>query len=99
MQWEAFVLIMLALIIVSGYTSINAIVKAELFPVQIRALGVGFPYAVTVAIFGGTAEAVALWLKKTGHEPLFYWYVTACIFISLCVFVLMQDTKKSSLIR
>jgi MHS family alpha-ketoglutarate permease-like MFS transporter len=98
-QGEAFALIMLALLIVSGYTSINAIVKAELFPVQIRALGVGFPYAITVAVFGGTAEAVALWLKKIGHESWFYWYVTACIFISLCVFVLMQDTKKSSLIR
>ncbi len=95
-QWEAFIIILSALIIVSGYTSINAIVKAELFPVQIRALGVGFPYAVTVAVFGGTAEAVALWLKKGGHEPLFYWYVTACIFTSLCVFVGMQDTKKIS---
>jgi MHS family alpha-ketoglutarate permease-like MFS transporter len=98
-QSEAFLLIMLALLIVSGYTSINAIVKAELFPVHIRALGVGFPYAVTVAVFGGTAEAVALGLKKAGHESLFYWYVTACIFISLCVFVFMQDTKKSSLIK
>jgi MHS family alpha-ketoglutarate permease-like MFS transporter len=99
MQWEAFLLIMLALVIVSGYTSINAIVKAELFPVHVRALGVGFPYAVTVAVFGGTAEAVALGLKKVGHESLFYWYVTVCIFISLCVFVFMQDTKKGSLIE
>ncbi len=85
---------MLALLIVSGYTSINAIVKAELFPVQIRALGVGFPYAITVAVFGGTAEAMALWLKKIGHESIFYWYVTGCIFISLCVFAGMRDTRK-----
>lgn len=97
-QWDAFLLIMLALLIVSGYTSINAIVKAELFPAEIRALGVGFPYAITVAVFGGTAEAVALALKKAGHEPMYYWYVTLCIFISLCVFVRMRDTKKSSLI-
>lgn len=99
LQSEAFILIMFALLIVSGYTSINAIVKAELFPIHVRALGVGFPYAITVAVFGGTAEAVALGLKRAGHESLFYWYVTACIFISLCVFVFMQDTKKSSQIR
>ena len=89
---------MFALLIVSGYTSINAIVKAELFPVHVRALGVGFPYAVTVAVFGGTAEAVALWLKKMGHESFFYWYVATCIFVSLCVFIFMQDTKNNSLI-
>ena len=57
--------------IVTGYTSINAIVKAELFPTKIRALGVGLPYALTVAIFGGTAEYVALWFKNAGHES---WY-------------------------
>ena len=59
----AFLLMMVGLIIVTGYTSINAIVKAELFPTEIRALGVGLPYALTVAIFGGTAEFIALWLK------------------------------------
>ena len=64
---------MFALVIVSGYTSINAIVKAELFPAQIRALGVGLPYALTVAIFGGTAEYIALWLKNIQHENYYYW--------------------------
>jgi MHS family alpha-ketoglutarate permease-like MFS transporter len=97
-QWHAFGLIMLALIIVSGYTSINAVVKAELFPTEIRALGVGFPYSVTVAIFGGTAEYVALSFKNAGHEPYFYWYVTGCIFISLLVYLTMRDTKYTSLI-
>ncbi|MFT3827513.1 MAG: MFS transporter [Chitinophagaceae bacterium] len=95
---EAFILIMVALIIVSGYTSINAVVKAELFPVEIRALGVGFPYSITVALFGGTAEYVALWFKNAGHESYFYWYVTICIFISLIVYTTMKDTKHTSLI-
>lgn len=95
----AFGLIMIALIIVSGYTSINAVVKAELFPTEIRALGVGFPYSITVALFGGTAEYVALWFKNEGHEPYFYIYVTCCIFISLVVYFLMKDTRRSSLIR
>ncbi len=92
----AFMLLLLALIIVSGYTSINAIVKAELFPAEIRALGVGFPYAFTVAIFGGSAEYIALWFKNAGHEHYFYWYVTACVFVSLIIYVSMQETKKTS---
>jgi MHS family alpha-ketoglutarate permease-like MFS transporter len=95
---EAFLLIMLALVIVSGYTAINAVVKAELFPVEIRALGVGLPYAVTVSLFGGTAEYVALWFKSIGHEAWFYWYVTACIGCSLAVYLIMPDTRKHSLI-
>ncbi len=94
--WTAFFLIMAALLIVSGYTAINAVVKAELFPTSIRAIGVGFPYAVTVALFGGSAEYVALYLKDIGHASAFYWYVTGCIFVSLVVYALMRDTRHDS---
>ncbi|WP_455923967.1 MFS transporter [Pseudomonas putida] len=94
--WGAFFLIMAALIIVSGYTSINAVVKAELFPTEIRALGVGLPYALTVSIFGGTAEFIALWFKSIGMESGYYWYVTACIACSLLVYVFMKDTRTHS---
>ncbi|MGE8349762.1 MAG: MFS transporter [Pseudomonas protegens] len=97
--WGAFFLIMAALIIVSGYTSINAVVKAELFPTEIRALGVGLPYALTVSIFGGTAEYIALWFKSIGMETGYYWYVTACIACSLLVYVTMKDTRKHSRIE
>ena len=62
---------------------------------QIRALGVGLPYALTVSLFGGTAEYVALWFKKIGHESGFYWYVTACIACSLVVYVCMRDTRST----
>jgi MHS family alpha-ketoglutarate permease-like MFS transporter len=95
---QAFWLVLGALVIVSGYTSINAVVKAELFPVEVRALGVALPYALTVAIFGGTAEYVALWFKSIGNEAGFYWYVTACIACSLCVYLWMPDTRTHSLI-
>lgn len=97
--WGAFFLIMAALIIVSGYTSINAVVKAELFPTEIRALGVGLPYALTVSVFGGTAELIALWFKQIGMETGYYWYVTACIACSLLVYVFMKDTQKHSRIE
>ncbi|WP_343667362.1 MFS transporter [Chitinophaga sp.] len=95
-ETAAFLLLLTALLIVSGYTSINAVVKAELFPSQVRALGVGLPYALTVAIFGGTAEYIALYCKKIGHEPWYYWYVTICVFISLVVYVFLRDTRQTS---
>lgn len=94
-----FLLMMAALLIVSGYTSINAVVKAELFPASIRALGVGFPYSVTVALFGGTAEYLALWFKNEGNERGYYWYTAVCISVSLLVYVFMKDTKVHSLIE
>ena len=94
--FTAFLLIAAAWLIVSGYTSINAVVKAELFPTRVRATGVGLPYAITVSIFGGTAESVALAFKNAGHESWFYYYLTACIATSLFVYLFMRDTKKDS---
>jgi len=98
-QGQAFGLLMVALVIVSGYTSINAVVKAELFPAQVRALGVGLPYALTVALFGGSAEYIALYLKDIGYESWYYWFVTGCIFVSLLVYITMKDTRHHSLIE
>ncbi|MCB2377072.1 MFS transporter [Hymenobacter sp. BT635] len=94
--WTALALLAVAMLIMSGYTSINAVVKAELFPTTIRALGVGLPYALTVAIFGGSAEYVALQAKQWGVESWFYWYVTFCAALSLLVYWRMPDTQKSS---
>ena len=86
-------LLLAALFVVSGYTSISAIVKAELFPTQVRALGVGLPFALTAALFGGTAEYLALLAKDHGHEEWFYWYVTGCALLSLLVYWRMGETK------
>ncbi|HEX8419924.1 MAG TPA: MFS transporter, partial [Sphingomonas sp.] len=88
--WAALSLVLAALLIVTGYTSINAVVKAELFPAHIRTLGVALPYALANTIFGGTAEYVALWLKNAGLERGFYWYVTAMIGVSLLVYLRMR---------
>jgi MHS family alpha-ketoglutarate permease-like MFS transporter len=93
---SAFLLMMVGLVIVSGYTSINAVVKAELFPARIRALGVGLPYALTVAIFGGTTEYIALGLKSIGHESLFFWYVAGCALVSLLVYAFMGESSDAS---
>ncbi len=92
----AGLLVMAALVIVTGYTSINAVVKAELFPAHIRALGVALPYALANTLFGGTAEFVALKFKGAGFERGFYWYVTAMIAVSLIVYLRMKDTRTNS---
>jgi MHS family dicarboxylic acid transporter PcaT-like MFS transporter len=81
----AGVLIVVALVIVSFYTSVSGIVKAEMFPPEVRALGVGLAYALANALFGGTAEYVALGLKSIGHETAFYWYVTAMMVVVFLV--------------
>ena len=91
-----FLLICAAWLFTAGYTSINAIVKAELFPTAIRCSGVAIPYALTVSIFGGTAPAIALKLKDLGHEAWFGYYLSGMIFLSLLVYLLMRDTRAHS---
>ncbi|MEU6573818.1 MFS transporter [Streptomyces sp. NPDC046805] len=97
--WPALGLSLLALVVVTGYTSINACVKAELFPTGVRALGVALPYALANALFGGTAEYVALWFKNAGVESGFYWYVAGCAAVSLVVYLTMRETKDLDLTR
>jgi MHS family alpha-ketoglutarate permease-like MFS transporter len=95
----AFVLIAAAWMILAGYTSINAVVKAELFPTTVRATGVALPYAITTSIFGGPAESIALWFKSIGHEAWFSYYLTGVIAITLMVSLTMRDTKRESAIN
>jgi len=94
--WLATLLVIITLLIVSIHTSISGIIKAELFPAAIRSLGVSLPYAFTVAIFGGTAEYVALLFKNMGHAHYFYGYLTVCILITLITSITMRDTTKYS---
>jgi len=97
-SFSAFLLVLAGLTIVTGYTSINAIVKAELFPANIRALGVALPYALANTLFGGTAEYAALWFKQAGMESGFYWYLSAVIGMAAIGFLMLPETKTQSLI-
>ena len=96
---EAAAWLVAALLVTSGYTAINAVVKAELFPAAVRGIGVGFPYAVTVALFGGTAEYLALWARQAGREAWYGWYVTALVAGSLAVYVTMPETRDAGAMR
>jgi MHS family alpha-ketoglutarate permease-like MFS transporter len=91
--YAAFGLVILALAGVSFYTSISGLVKAELFPMHVRALGVGLSYAIANALFGGSAEYVALWFKSHQIESMFFWYVTIMCAIALVAAIIMPDTR------
>jgi MHS family alpha-ketoglutarate permease-like MFS transporter len=93
--YEAGFLIVVSLAIVSLYTSISGLIKAEMFPTEVRALGVGLSYGIANAIFGGSAEAVALQLKSMGSESYFFWYVTILTCISFLVSLWMPDSSKT----
>jgi MHS family dicarboxylic acid transporter PcaT-like MFS transporter/MHS family alpha-ketoglutarate permease-like MFS transporter len=97
--YAAFGLVLLELAIISLYTSIGGLIKAEMFPLEVRALAVGLSYALGNAIFGGSAEFVALELKSLGRESAFYWYVTTLCAIALIVAILMPDPGKEGYLR
>jgi MHS family alpha-ketoglutarate permease-like MFS transporter len=94
--YAAFALALTALVIASFYTSISGVVKAEVFPSTVRCLGVGFTYAVGNALFGGTAEYVALSLKAAGHEGWFPWYVTALVGVAFVASLMLPDSRRNS---
>ncbi len=94
----AFGLLLSALIVQSAYTSISAVIKAELFPTHVRALGVALPYALGNALFGGTAEYAALWFKSIGAEAGFFIYMGAMCAIACVIAIAMRDTQAESLI-
>jgi MHS family alpha-ketoglutarate permease-like MFS transporter len=95
----AYFLCLLPLFVLSGYTALSAIFKAELFPTHVRAVGVALPYALAQAIFGGNAETAALSFKNAGYEAGFFWFVALMLAIGFVVTVTMRDTQKHSLIR
>ncbi|RZF25634.1 MFS transporter [Paraburkholderia sp. UYCP14C] len=96
--WVAFALNLAALAILSGFSSIHWLVKSELFPAKLRALGVGLPFAVVSSVMGGTTEYLALKFKHAGHESWFFYYVSACAAISLITYLLMPETRHRSVI-
>jgi len=89
----AFALLVVGYIIITGYTSVNAIVKAELFPAEIRALGVGLGYALANSVFGGTAPLLYQASKSADHVVWFIVYVTVVIGVSLLVYIFGLKNK------
>jgi MHS family alpha-ketoglutarate permease-like MFS transporter len=96
--WLAFGLMTVCLMILACFTSVGPVVAAEIFPTEVRAIGINLPYGLTVGIFGGTVEYIALWLHQANIESLFFYYVTGVIFISLIVYWRMGESSKNKYI-
>ncbi|MET3589516.1 MHS family alpha-ketoglutarate permease-like MFS transporter [Bartonella silvatica] len=97
--WIALLTVIGMLCIISFYTSVSGIVKAEMFPASIRAMGVGLSYAIANALFGGSAEYVALGLKNRGYESTFYFYITGMMIIAFIAILLMPDARKKGYLQ
>jgi MHS family alpha-ketoglutarate permease-like MFS transporter len=87
------------MILLTGYTSIAAAVNAEIFPARVRAAGIGFPYSLTVALFGGTAPYVGTWFEEAGRPEAFPWYVAALCLVSALVYLRLPETSRRPLER
>jgi MHS family alpha-ketoglutarate permease-like MFS transporter len=96
--WVAFALTLAALIALTGYSSVNALVKAELFPSEVRGLGVALPFALANAVFGGTAEFIALAFKKSGNESAFFVYASVILAIAGVTALRMRESRVAGLI-
>ena len=98
--WIALALMVFMLLGMSLYTSISGLLKAELFPIGVRAMGVGLPYAVANAMFGGTAEYIALWLKTQNMAGIYFWYVAAmAVMLLVCSLQLPHASQNTHLDR
>ncbi|PIT70643.1 MFS family transporter [Bartonella tribocorum] len=97
--WIALSVIIGMLCIMSFYTSISGIVKSEMFPAAVRATGVGLSYAIANALFGGSAEYVALGLKDLGYGSVFYFYITGMMIIAFIAVLLMPDARKKGYLQ
>lgn len=91
--WSLLIITIVGMVFLTGYTAVCAASMSELFPGRVRTAGIGFPYSLTVAAFGGTAPFVATLMVDSGHPSLFGWYVSAAALISAVVFMRMPETK------
>ncbi|CDO49161.1 alpha-ketoglutarate permease [Bartonella tribocorum] len=98
-SWVALLIVIGMLCILSFYTSVSGIVKAEMFPASVRAMGVGLSYAIANALFGGSAEAVALEFKKHGYESYFHFYIAGMMIIAFIAIFLMPDARKKGYLQ
>ncbi|MER7109999.1 MFS transporter [Streptomyces sp. NPDC000229] len=87
------------MVLLTGFTSVSAAVNAEMFPARVRAAGIGFPYSLTVALFGGTAPYVGTLFKELGRPGLFPWYVSALCLVSAAVYLRLPESAHRELER
>lgn len=83
----------IALIGIGGFVTTAVAVFAEIYPTAIRAAGLGVPYAIAVAVFGGTAPYLQAWFASIGASGAFAWYAIGLVVVSIVTVVLMPETR------
>jgi MFS transporter, MHS family, alpha-ketoglutarate permease len=95
--WQLFVAMTIALILIAAIVSILPALYAEMFPTSIRAAGLGVPYSIAVALFGGTAPYVQTYFAERGMPAGFNWYAITLAVISILTILTLKETKGKDL--
>jgi len=96
--WQLAVSMSVMLIFIAASAAIVPAVYAELFPTSIRTVGVGVPYSICVALFGGTAPYLQQWLGTSLQSPqLFNVYAVALLAVSALFVFTIPETKGKDL--
>ena len=77
--------------------SIAPAIMSELFPTELRGVGIGAWYNITVATFGGTAPLVIASLASAGHSNLFFVYVAIGATIAFFTILTLRETAHQPL--
>lgn len=91
--WTLLLVEIVGVTFLSGYAAIIVTVMAEQFPPEVRTTGIGFPYAIAVAVFGGTAPYITTWLATSGLRDWVWVYVAGAALIGVVVYASMPETK------
>ncbi|WP_370182476.1 MFS transporter [Rhodococcus wratislaviensis] len=92
-----FVAMAIALFVMGAILSVMPAMMAELFPTGLRAAGVGVPYSIGVAAFGGTAAYVQTFFADRGTPELFEWYALALVAVSIAALITIPETRGRNL--
>ncbi|MSS44703.1 MFS transporter [Cutibacterium sp. WCA-380-WT-3A] len=94
-MWRLVVAISVMLILLGAYLGIAPAAYAELFPTKVRATGFGIPYAIAIALFGGTAPYIMSAWAETPNR--FVIYVIILLVISALTVLTLPETKGKDL--
>lgn len=95
--WQLFVSMSVMLVFIAASAAILPAVYSEMFPTNIRTVGVGVPYSIAVAIFGGTAPYLNSWLTGSFGPIAFGLYALVLLLISIAVIFTLPETKGKDL--
>jgi MFS transporter, MHS family, alpha-ketoglutarate permease len=96
--WSLLLVELIGVTVLAGYSANCAVVMAEQFPAEVRSTGIGLPYALAVAIFGGTAPYITTWMTTSGLRGYVWLYVAVAALIGVAVYATMPETKGKELV-